>query len=102
MAPPSGIGLETVLLFSEEGAKVVLVDINLQAAEKADELIHQRMPNAETLVLKADISVESRVKEIVEETVKRFGRLDIMFNNAGKTHEGKHCSQTIIFGAFLR
>ena len=42
-------------------------------------------PNAQTLVFKADVAKENDVKELVDVTVSRFGRLDVMFNNAGES-----------------
>ncbi|KIM29568.1 hypothetical protein M408DRAFT_328806 [Serendipita vermifera MAFF 305830] len=82
----SGIGLESSILFAQEGASVVLADINLAAADKAAALISARFPNAQTLVYKADVAVEKDIKEMVDATVAKFGRLDVMFNNAGIMH----------------
>lgn len=74
----SGIGLESSLLFAKEGANVLLVDINLPAAEKGASLIRQRFPNVKALAVKADVAKEEDVKSAVELAVKEFGRLDIM------------------------
>jgi len=62
----------------------VIADINLQAADNAAALISKRLPNAKTIVFKADVAVEKDVKDMVDAAVARFGRLDIMFNNAGE------------------
>ncbi|CDO74547.1 hypothetical protein BN946_scf184632.g4 [Trametes cinnabarina] len=82
----SGIGLESALLFAQEGANVLLVDINLAAAEKALGLIEQRYPNVKAAAIKADVGKEADVKAAVDKAVELFGRLDIMFNNAGIMH----------------
>ncbi|KAL7282184.1 hypothetical protein ACG7TL_003653 [Trametes sanguinea] len=78
----SGIGLESALLFAQEGADVLLVDINLAAAEKALALIQQRYPNVKSAAIKADVGKEADIKAAVDKAVELFGRLDIMFNNA--------------------
>ncbi|OSC98713.1 short-chain dehydrogenase [Trametes coccinea BRFM310] len=82
----SGIGLESALLFAQEGADVLLVDINLAAAEKALALIQQRYPNVKSAAIKADVGKEADIKAAVDKAVELFGRLDIMFNNAGIMH----------------
>ncbi|KAI0663134.1 short-chain dehydrogenase, partial [Cubamyces menziesii] len=82
----SGIGLESALLFAQEGADVLLVDINLAAAEKALALVQQRYPNVKAAAIKADVGKEADVKAAVDKAVELFGRLDIMFNNAGIMH----------------
>jgi NAD(P)-dependent dehydrogenase (short-subunit alcohol dehydrogenase family) len=82
----SGIGLESSLLFASEGANVLLVDINLQGAEKAAALIKERYQNVKALAVKADVGKEADVKNAVDTAVKEFGRLDVMFNNAGIMH----------------
>lgn len=82
----SGIGLESSLLFASEGANVLLVDINLESAEKGATLIKKRFPNVSVLAIKADVGKEADVKHAVDAAVKQFGRLDVMFNNAGIMH----------------
>ncbi|KAI0824637.1 short-chain dehydrogenase [Trametes gibbosa] len=82
----SGIGLESALLFAQEGAHVLLVDINLEAAEKALALVKQRFPNISAAAVRADVGIEADIKAAVDKAVELFGRLDIMFNNAGIMH----------------
>ncbi|KAF8204874.1 hypothetical protein BJ912DRAFT_1052191 [Pholiota molesta] len=82
----SGIGLESSILFAQEGASVLLVDINLEAAQKGAVLITKRFPNVKALAVMANVGKEADVKAAVEMAVKEFGRLDIMFNNAGIMH----------------
>lgn len=82
----SGIGLESSLLFAQEGANVLLVDISLDAAKKGVALIEERFPQVKALAFKADVGQEADVKAAVDLAVKEFGRLDVMFNNAGIMH----------------
>jgi NAD(P)-dependent dehydrogenase (short-subunit alcohol dehydrogenase family) len=82
----SGIGLESSILFAQEGANVLLVDINLEAAEKTAKIIHQKYPNVKAIAVKADVGKEADVRDAVDTAKKEFGRLDIMFNNAGIMH----------------
>lgn len=77
----SGIGAATAKLFVQEGAKVVLVDLNEEKGKVfAEELKAQ---NAEALFVKADITNEEEVQNIFKETLDAFGKIDIVFNNAG-------------------
>lgn len=79
----SGIGEATARRFSSEGASVVLVDRNEQLLKKVTgELAVER-----ALAHVADVSDSGAVNAMVEATVKRFGRLDVLVNNAG-VHEG--------------
>ncbi|KAI6105471.1 hypothetical protein F5141DRAFT_1216254 [Pisolithus sp. B1] len=82
----SGVGLESSLLFAQEGANVLLADINLAAAEKGVALIEERFPQVKALAFRADVGQEADVKAAVDLAVKEFGRLDVMFNNAGIMH----------------
>jgi len=82
----SGIGLESSILFAQEGANVLLVDVNFAAAEKAAKLVQERSPNTRAIPFKADVSKEAEVEAAVQLAVKEFGRLDVMFNNAGIMH----------------
>jgi NAD(P)-dependent dehydrogenase (short-subunit alcohol dehydrogenase family) len=77
----SGMGLATARAFSEQGASIVLADINDDALRAAsDELTagHHRV-----LAVLCDVSDEAQVAALVERTVATFGRLDMAFNNAG-------------------
>jgi NAD(P)-dependent dehydrogenase (short-subunit alcohol dehydrogenase family) len=69
-------------LFASEGASVVLADINVQGAERAASHITKLYPNARTLVMKTDVGKEADIKHLVENTVGRFGRLDVMVSIA--------------------
>ena len=76
----SGIGLAAVKAFASEGAKVVM------AARRLDKLLEiekQLSGITETLVVKTDVSLEEDCKKLVEQTIKRFGRIDVLVNNAG-------------------
>jgi NAD(P)-dependent dehydrogenase (short-subunit alcohol dehydrogenase family) len=76
----SGIGRSTALLFAEEGAKVVVADIDTAAGQKTATEI--RKEKGKALFVHADISKEESAKKITAETVKAFGRVDILVNNA--------------------
>ncbi|MBX5452166.1 SDR family oxidoreductase [Thermogemmatispora sp.] len=76
-----GIGAATALRMAEEGARVALVDIDVEGCQQvAQEL--ERL-GAQSLVLSCDVSNSAMVEEAVEKTVSQFGRLDILVNNAG-------------------
>jgi len=76
----SGIGLQTVLLFAKEGASIVAVDVNEQAAQDAA----KKVKNA--IAVKADVSKAADCERMVAEAEKKFGKLNVMFNNAGIMH----------------
>ncbi|KIP07728.1 hypothetical protein PHLGIDRAFT_127494 [Phlebiopsis gigantea 11061_1 CR5-6] len=82
----SGIGLESALLFAQEGADVLLVDVNEQAVNAAAKKVAERFPNVKVAATKADVSKEAEVKAAVDKAVELFGRLDVVFNNAGIMH----------------
>lgn len=86
----SGIGRECAILFASEGANVVLADINLEACQKTADIVNERFNNAElpvkAIAMKCDVSKEDEVAAIVQKAVDEFGRLDVMFNNAGIMH----------------
>lgn len=83
----SGIGLETSLLFATEGSNLVLADINLEAAERTAQLINSRFEGqVRAIAARCDVSKESQVEALVKQAVQEFGRLDVMFNNAGIMH----------------
>ena len=77
----SGIGLATALCFAEEGARVVLADINEYKGQKALEQIRDRQGQA--IFIKTDVSQEAEVEALIRTTEHEYGGLDTLFNNAG-------------------
>jgi 3(or 17)beta-hydroxysteroid dehydrogenase len=74
----SGLGKSSATLMVHEGARVVITDINVQAGEA---LAAELGPNAHFIV--QDVSKESEWIELIAATEKKFGRLDVLVNNAG-------------------
>jgi len=79
----SGIGRETSLLFLEEGAQVVLADINQTTLEETMNLVSQKGFKDNAISVIADVSKEAAIESMVKSAMDEFGRLDILFNNAG-------------------
>ena len=77
----SGIGRASALLFAEAGAKVVVVDVDSSIGEETAELIRSR--GGECIFVEADVSKSRDVEKMVERAVEVYGRIDVMFNNAG-------------------
>ena len=73
----SGVGQEAVKLFSAEGAKISAVDI------RTDWLDEFAAACGDVMVHRVDLRHESEVKAAVEDTLARFGKIDILFNIAG-------------------
>ena len=80
----SGIGRETAVLFAAEGAKVVAVDINDAAGEETVQMISDA--GGEAFYVHADISQEADCDNMVRAAEERFGKLNVLFNNAGISH----------------
>jgi NAD(P)-dependent dehydrogenase (short-subunit alcohol dehydrogenase family) len=79
----SGIGLATVKKFVHEGAKVVIADINLVQAEAAVAEVEAMGFPGQTAAVRVDVSQFSDVEALVASAVSIFGKLDVIFNNAG-------------------
>jgi len=77
----SGIGRATALAFAREGAKVIVASRRENESWETVRLV--REAGSEGLFVKTDVSKEADVKEMVEKTIKAYGRLDFAFNNAG-------------------
>lgn len=83
----SGVGRAAGLIFASHGAKVVVADINAAAAE---ETATQVMAAGGTAIARrCDVSKADEVSALVAAAVAEFGRLDIMYNNAGITNPPK-------------
>ncbi|MGE7842488.1 SDR family NAD(P)-dependent oxidoreductase [Lysinibacillus sp. NPDC093712] len=76
----SGIGEATVRLFAQEGAKVVIADFSERGQSISDELNNNGF---DTLFVKTDVTIEENIKNMINETVTKYGKLDIMYANAG-------------------
>ncbi len=75
-----GIGKEIALRYADEGAKLFLVDINLKmATEAAGEI---KAKGGEAAAMECDISDENATKKMAEEVARKYGRADILVNNA--------------------
>jgi NAD(P)-dependent dehydrogenase (short-subunit alcohol dehydrogenase family) len=81
----SGIGRASVLRFIEQGARVVIADINEQGATETHALARERFgASAERVIVqRCDVSNEAEIVAVVARALTAFGRLDCMFNNAG-------------------
>lgn len=77
----SGMGLATAKAFAESGAAVVLADYNEEAVRAAaQELVSN---GHQAIAVRCDVADEAQVKEMVDQTMSTFGRLDAAYNNAG-------------------
>ena len=76
-----GIGAATCRLFVQEGARVALVDADVEAAARAAASIEGG--DARVGAIAADLAREAEAERAVTESVRRFGRLDVLVNNAG-------------------
>ncbi|MFC5735477.1 SDR family oxidoreductase [Cytobacillus gottheilii] len=79
----SGLGYSSALQIAKEGAKLTLVDLNEASLEETKSKILEVVPNAEMLLITADVADEKAVENFVNETVQKFGKIDGFFNNAG-------------------
>lgn len=77
----TGIGRAACERYAQEGAKVAVVDIN--EAEAAETVRRIQDAGGEAVFIRADMTSASDIAAMVEETVRRYGRLDAAFNNAG-------------------
>ena len=77
----SGIGRETAVLFAKEGAKVVAADVDDEAGRQTVDIIKRN--GGEATFVHTDVSKSLDVQRMVRAAVDNYGRLDVLFNNAG-------------------
>lgn len=87
-----GLGYAAAKELASQGANLVLVDYNEKSLADANAEITKEFPNVKIITIVADVSNEEAVKNYVDETVRTFGRIDGLYNNAGI--EGKQASIT--------
>ncbi len=76
-----GMGREAAVLFARHGARVGVADLNKSAAEETVALVEKA--GGQALATIGDVAVEADVERMVGETVRRFGALHVLYNNAG-------------------
>ena len=104
-----GIGWGIAKVFSQEGAKVVIVDWDEEAGKKTAEEILQS--GGDALFVHCDVSNEEQVKAMVQATLDKYGRIDVLVNNAGvgvylavleaTSEDWDHCLAVNLKGVFL-
>ena len=80
----SGIGRESALLFAREGAAVVCVDLKEDGAKETEAAI--RGAGGRAIAIHADVAIGDACREMVEAAERAFGKLNVLFNNAGIMH----------------
>ncbi len=80
----SGIGRESALLFSKEGAAIVVADVNEAGGTETVELV--KAQGGRAVYVHADVSKAADCEQMVAVAEKEFGKLNILFNNAGIMH----------------
>jgi len=104
-----GIGWGIAKVFSKEGVKVVVVDWDEEAGEKTAEEIRQS--GGDAIFVNCDVSNEEQVKAMVQATIDKYGRIDVLVNNAGigvykpvleaTSDDWDHCLAVNLKGVFL-
>ncbi len=83
----SGQGRAAAVLFAEHGARVAVIDINDAGANETVQLVEHS--NGEAFALHADVSTRAGCDAMIAATVERFGRLDVLYNNAAVQMSGR-------------
>ncbi|MDI6863084.1 MAG: SDR family NAD(P)-dependent oxidoreductase, partial [Pseudothermotoga sp.] len=78
-----GIGAAIAQLFCENGARVVIAEIDEEAGIEREEILESK--GYEATFIRTDVSGEESVRRMVEQTVQLYGGVDILVNNAGNT-----------------
>jgi NAD(P)-dependent dehydrogenase (short-subunit alcohol dehydrogenase family) len=76
-----GMGREASVLFAEEGARIVVADIDGAAAQGTVALVEKA--GGQAIAVTGDVAVEADVSRMIDEGVRRFGALHVLYNNAG-------------------
>lgn len=80
----SGIGSATAIRFANEGAAVAITGRN---AERGEQVVQEIVANGgDAIFIRSDVRIAEDCREAVEQTLERFGKIDVLFNNAGVFH----------------
>ena len=77
----SGIGRASAIMFAKEGAKVVVADINDPGGQETADMV--RSNGGEAIYVHTDVAIPSEIEHLIKAAVDTFGKVDILFNNAG-------------------
>src|SRR5256712_6478018 len=83
----AGMGREAAVLFAEEGARVVVADIDGAAA--AETVKKLEAAGGQGLAVTGDVAVEADVQRMIADGVRKFGALHVLYNNAGGPGQGR-------------
>ena len=95
-----GIGRQSALLFADEGAQVMCVDMNDKEGKETMSLIQAKHGKEAAMFMKCDVSKAAQVKDVVDNTEKAYGKVNVIFNNAGNfeaIHESTGLSYCLLF-----
>src|SRR4051812_4919364 len=84
----SGMGRVAARMFAEEGAKVVVADVTAEAAQSVVDEV--KAAGGQAVAVVADVSKEPDAKRMIDEAIAAFGRVDVLYNNAGIMPEADH------------
>ena len=79
----TGLGHAAALRSARDGARLALLDIDAAALERSRATILAEVPDAEILIVAADVAQEAEMRAFVANTLEHFGRVDGLYNNAG-------------------
>ena len=82
----SGMGKAMALRFAQEGCDIVVADLNLDGAKKASDEV--RSVGRKAYAIKSDISSSQDIKDLIDQSIREFGKIDILINNAGAAGGG--------------
>jgi len=82
----SGLGQATAVRLAQEGVDIVVVDVSEKGGNETVEMVKKL--GVDSIFIKADVSKHEEVKNYVDKTVERFGKIDYFFNNAGISGSG--------------
>ncbi|HRY30150.1 MAG TPA: SDR family oxidoreductase [Elusimicrobiota bacterium] len=91
----SGIGWATAEALAREGARLALAARRQDRLDALAQTLHERH-GTETFVVRTDVKRENEVRYMITETVKRFGRLDVLINNAGVLFMGQFLEMPLV------
>ena len=90
-----GMGEAIAISLAQEGVDVVVADVNIDAVEDTAKKI--RAIGRKSLAFKVDVSSATEVKEMIDTTLREFGRIDILVNNAGISTRNADGTRTLVF-----